>query len=372
MAIFGRNRNEEFNAKGGFSDEDEILKEEERKDRKLTKKFKDLNPKNKKKRKEPPKSWGIRERIFVLSILVITTFSAAIFAFSARENKLPNIPRFALDLSNFNFSNPFGEAVIEIGQKGRFESSDEKAKQVIALFNQEIKPVPGVYGFYVIRLEDNSSYGVSDNEKFQGASLLKLPLLILLYNKADSGDINLANRYILKNSDKVAGSGTLDDAKAGTVYTYRQLAEFMARDSDRTAYKIVKNILGETTFADFLTSQGMNDTNITTGDTTPDDMAKILQNLYQGKVVTEKSKNEIYPLLTDTIYENWITKGVPEGVRVVHKFGADLGIMADAGIVFAEKPYVLIIMSKGITQSDADKIFPEISKDVWNIEDDVK
>lgn len=366
MAIFRRNRGEEY------VDEEEILKEEERKDRKLTKKFRDLNPKNKKKRKEPPKPWGIRERIFLLSILLITTFSAAVFAFSARENKLPNIPRFAVDLSNFKFGNPFGEAVIEIGQKGHFDAGDEKAKQVVTLFNQEIKPVPGVYGFDVIRLGDGSSYGVSDSEKFQGASLLKLPLLILLYKEADSGRVNLATRYILKNSDKVIGSGPLDNIKAGTVLTYRQLAEFMGRDSDRTAYKIVKNILGDTAFAEFIKSQEMKDTNIATGDTTPDDMAKILQNLYEGKIVSEKSKDEIYSLLTDTIYENWITKGVPSGVRVVHKFGTDLGIMTDAGIVFAKKPYILIIMSKGITQSDADKIFPEISKDVWNTENDVK
>jgi hypothetical protein len=46
--------------------------------------------------------------------------------------------------------------------------------------------------------------------------------------------------------------------------------------------------------------------------------------------------------------------------------------MADAGIIFSQKPYVLVVMSKGITQLDADKVFPAISKDIYGIESGVQ
>lgn len=46
--------------------------------RKITRKLKDLNPENKKKRKEPPKPWGKKERIIVLSVLLVTTVFSAI------------------------------------------------------------------------------------------------------------------------------------------------------------------------------------------------------------------------------------------------------------------------------------------------------
>lgn len=370
MAIFGRNKEEEEFEE--FEEEKRFRKKEEREDHKLNKKFKDLAPKNKKKRKEPPKPWGLKERILVLSLLVITTLCAAVFAFSAKENKLPNIPRISFNFSGFDIGNPFGEKTIELGQPGHYKSDDEKAKEAIELFGAETKPVAGVYGFYVVRLSDQTSYGVSDNEKFQGASLLKLPLLVLLYKKADEGSINLDTKYILKNSDKVAGSGPLDSAKAGSVYTYRQLAEFMGKESDRTAYKIIKNILGDTGFNNFLNEAEMVNTSIVTGETTPRDMGGILQKLYSGKIVSDASRDEIFSYLTDTIYEKWITKGVPTGIGVVHKFGQDLGIMADAGIIMTSKPYVLVVMSKGITQADADKVFPAISKDVYEVETGVK
>ncbi len=75
MAIFGRNKDEDY------EDEDEF-EEGGREDRKLTKKFRDLKPENKKKRKEPPKPWGKKERIIVLSVLLATVIISAILSFS--------------------------------------------------------------------------------------------------------------------------------------------------------------------------------------------------------------------------------------------------------------------------------------------------
>lgn len=46
--------------------------------RKITRKLKDLKPENKKKRVEPPKPWGKKERIIVLSVLLVTTIISAI------------------------------------------------------------------------------------------------------------------------------------------------------------------------------------------------------------------------------------------------------------------------------------------------------
>lgn len=42
-------------------------------ERKITRKLKDLNPENKKKRKELPKPWGKKERILILVVFLITT-----------------------------------------------------------------------------------------------------------------------------------------------------------------------------------------------------------------------------------------------------------------------------------------------------------
>ena len=108
MAFFGRKKDEEY------EDEDEFDAEVGREDRKLTKKFRDLKPQNKKKRKEPPKPWGRKERMIVLVILLVSVIISAILALVARNNNT-----FRLDLPKFNINplNMFKEETIVVGKK---------------------------------------------------------------------------------------------------------------------------------------------------------------------------------------------------------------------------------------------------------------
>lgn len=99
MGIFGKKK---------LDEEEEIL-EEEKKDKKLSRDLKDLSPENKKKRKEPPKPWGKKERLIVLVTLLVTVLTAAILALSAREYA-PKIPKFSVP--NFDTLNIFGEKTI--------------------------------------------------------------------------------------------------------------------------------------------------------------------------------------------------------------------------------------------------------------------
>lgn len=109
MAIFKRKPDE-------YDEEDEVLEQEEKDNKKFTKKFKDLKPANRKKRKEPPKPWGKKERYFVLLVLVVTFVIAMILAISSQNNVSINLNKPSI---NFDFSklNPFHEKVIIIQKK---------------------------------------------------------------------------------------------------------------------------------------------------------------------------------------------------------------------------------------------------------------
>ena len=72
--------------------------------------------------------------------------------------------------------------------------------------------------------------------------------------------------------------------------------------------------------------------------------------------------------LTDTIYESWVPEGIPDEIDVAHKFGRELHVVNDAGIVFAEEPFVLVIVSKGVVEREADEIFPELARLVFDVE----
>jgi len=48
--------------------------------------------------------------------------------------------------------------------------------------------------------------------------------------------------------------------------------------------------------------------------------------------------------------------------------GAEIGVIADAGIVFAEKPYLLVILSEGVIETEAREVLPKISELVYQQE----
>lgn len=369
MDLFGRKKKKELEE----LEEEERLQEEETQrkisfeNKKLRKKLKDLAPENTRGRKEPVKPWGKKERIVVGSFFIITTFIATVLFLFSHGFKLPGLPR--ISLKSINLENPFGEEIIEIGQKGNGSSSDIKANNAISYFKENIKPLSGFYGFLVIRLNSGESYGVSTNSSFQGASLLKLPLMTLIYKLSDEGTINLDEKYILKESDKVPGSGVLFNETSGNSYSFRELVRLMGHDSDRTAYKIMKQVVGEDRLKEFVSEIGMEGTDIVSGKTTPTDMGIILQKLWDGKIISEESKEELLSFLTDTIYEDWIPAGISGDIEVAHKVGIDSGVVADAGIVISEHPYVLVIMSEGINRNDADIMFSEFSKEIYTIEE---
>ena len=113
MSIFGKKKEEEYD------DEDDLV-EEERADRKLTRKFKDLDPQNKKKRKEPPKPWGKKERVTVLIVMLTTLVVAGILAITARGLSSPqgiHVSSINLPKINFGELNIFKEETIEIKKK---------------------------------------------------------------------------------------------------------------------------------------------------------------------------------------------------------------------------------------------------------------
>jgi hypothetical protein len=93
---------------------------------------------------------------------------------------------------------------------------------------------------------------------------------------------------------------------------------------------------------------------------TAKDTAKMFEYIYDKEFYTK--------YLTDSIYEDRISLGVPGGVIVIHKVGTDTGVWADAGIIDGIKPFVLVILNKGVKREEAVKFVPEITKMIWRYE----
>jgi len=357
MGLFGRRKKED-------DFEDELG------GRRVSKKrFKDLNPQNRKKRKEPHKSWTKKERLLVFYIFASTILLSGILAASSRSWKLPGMPRVNLNLPSFSrdWSLLGSETIVitkQVEEVGQVEQ--EKAREVVRAFNEKTRDLSGVYGLLVIDLETGFSYGVNEDEIFQAASLVKLPVMVAVYVEVEKGNLDLDTEYVLKNSDKVGGSGSLSSETEGAVFTYRELVSLMGKQSDNTAFGVIKKVLGEQTIEEVINLIGMENISLETNETTLSDIGLFFEGLHKGDFGLEKESGDaILGSLTDTIYEAWITEGIPNDVRVAHKFGREIHVVNDAGIVFAKHPFVLVIMSKGVVEGEADEVIPGIARVVY-------
>ncbi len=315
-------------------------------------KFKDLNPKARKKRKEPVKPWGRKERVVVLVSILFTALSSLVLAFSSRDWKLPGLPRVTLPEINF-------EKTVIIENDKTLDTKNA-GQEKVAAFKTITDNLTGSYGFYYYNLEDNSEFGNLQNEKFTAASLIKLPVIAAFYSESEKGIINLTSKYTLKESDKVGGAGSLYYKPAGTVVTYKELIRLMGQQSDNTAFNIVRKLLGDKKITEQITKLGMTDTSLEDNETTPYDIGLFFQKLWHDKIISEEHKEELLEFLTDTAFEKWLKAGVPEEIRVAHKYGREVHVINDGGIIYAKEPFVLVILSKGVIDKEGDDNFPKL------------
>jgi beta-lactamase class A len=243
-----------------------------------------------------------------------------------------------------------------------------KTDQVVDKLNEATLNLSGVYGLKVIRLNNGSSYGVNDNEIFQAASLIKLPLMAAMYIRSEIGNLDLDSKYTLKNSDKVTGAGSLYGKPAGYQITYRNLIRLMGKQSDNTAFNICRKLIGDKEIDSAALKIGMDVTNVENNETSPSDVGVFFEELWNGNIMNKENKDELLGFLTDTSFENWIPEGVPGDVRVAHKVGIETHVINDAGIVYAKSPYVVVILSKGVVEREANQAFPELSKIIYEAE----
>jgi len=336
-------------------------KEEERNDKKDNSRTRRLDSKEsnngRRKKKEKHKSWGKAERVLVITILGGTALISTILAMSARSWKLPGAPR--VSIPGMNFSKTF-----------TFEGGEEINNDFLKIesqLEQSVSGLSGVYGVKVVRINSGGSYGMMEAEMFQAASLIKLPVIATVFMEAERGTLNLNSTVRLEEEDRVGGSGSLHLKEIGTKVSYRELVELMGKESDNTAFKMARRALSDAKITSTINRIGMNDTSLEENETTPNDIALFFTKLYEGDLVSSRRARELIDYMTDTVYEDWIPKGITE-VQVAHKYGREVHVVNDAGIVFSDEPFVLVIVSKGVVETEADEAIPELARIVYEYE----
>jgi beta-lactamase class A len=249
-----------------------------------------------------------------------------------------------------------------VGFKVEIKKEDD-AEEVI---NKLLGELTGDYGVYVKRLITGEELAVNQGKVFSAASVIKLPILVAYYQTVEAGKLKSEDIYVLKEKDRLEyGTGSMQNQPVGTEYSYREVARLVANESDNMASQIMLSFLDR-----MVRGWGLRQTSVKEYETTPEEMGKLFELLYQGELLNQESRTELFENLTQTVNEDRITAGVPTGVRVVHKFGSEVGVVNDCGIVYPSKAraggdYVICLLSTDVNDGEAQEVLPKISRVVW-------
>lgn len=110
-----------------------------------------------------------------------------------------------------------------------------KVNRLNQLLQAELSRFPAKAGIYVKHLTTGEEASVRGNERFNTASVMKIPVMVLAYRMAEQKQINLNDRVEIKRSDLRGGSGIFRYHDVGLNPTLRDVITQMIITSDNTA-----------------------------------------------------------------------------------------------------------------------------------------
>ena len=204
------------------------------------------------------------------------------------------------------------------------------------------------WGIFFKDLSTGKTFGVKPELRVPAASTVKVPVVLYASTLAQQGKIDLNERMdYVTDRDWRGGAGSMQyTAKDGDTFSLRELCEKAIRESDNVAWHMLERRLGKDNIAAFMTNLGGKvvypwGENVST----PEDLAVYMQAALNYAKESPFGDKLMYDLV-HTIWNTGLNRYITE-VQVAHKEGDITGVADDVGVVYADHPYILSIMSQG-------------------------
>ena len=222
----------------------------------------------------------------------------------------------------------------------------------------------GVVGYSVIDLETGARINRRGDETFPTASLIKVPILVTVYDLVAKGQLSLDDPLTVLKIDQVPGSGVIQFLHNGTVLTVQDAAWLMSTISDNTATNLLLDrIIIRRVWAK-MDSLGLTHTRVHSksflrsssvamdssvkyglGVTTPNEMARLFELMAKGKAVNPASDSAMLNILEHNTTD-FMLQRFAGGARAAHKDGETDAVRTECTLWYLRNRVVACVMSK--------------------------
>lgn len=258
---------------------------------------------------------------------------------------------------------------------------------------REIKESGAEVGLAFKDLESGKSLLIQADVMMHAASLMKVPVMIEVFRRAEQGQFQLDEKILVKNEFKSIVDGslyslTITDDSDDDIYQYidkelsiRELVHRMIMVSSNLATNILIELVDAQNVMRSLEELGAYNMRVLRGvedikayerdlnnQTDAMSMMQVMLSLSEGSACSEKACEEMVEILSQQKFRAKIPAGIPDGIRVANKTGSITRIDHDAAIVFPEerRPYVLVVLTRGIdNHEEAESLIAGLSKAIY-------
>jgi len=209
----------------------------------------------------------------------------------------------------------------------------------------------GVVGYSIHNLDAGTRLSLRGDEPFPTASLVKVPVLITLFELVERGMIGLDDKLTVLRIDKVGGAGQLQFLHDGAEITVRDAAWLMTTISDNTATNLLLDRINIRRVWARMDSLGFPRTRVHhksflrtvssvapdssakygLGVSTPNEMARVFELLVRGRAVSPRADSVMLDILAHNEDGQMLQRFVAD-LRSPHKTGADDGIRTECAV----------------------------------------
>lgn len=212
-------------------------------------------------------------------------------------------------------------------------------------------------GVYVWDYLTGNYVDINGDKQFPAASIIKVPILVEMFKRIESGNLDLYEKFKMTSYYRTGGSGYLQYRPEGADFEMNELANYMIRTSDNTATNMILSAVGGVQEMDMaLQSWGFSKTYVKTwlpdlygtNVTTPKDMATILYNADNPDFLSLENRSRIVEIMSKVKNTSLLKQGIPDEAGFIHKTG-DIGeMLGDVGVVTMPngRRYIITVMVK--------------------------
>ena len=224
----------------------------------------------------------------------------------------------------------------------------------------------GEVAIAVKHLKTGETFRHRADEPMPTASLIKLPVMVEVYQQAHEGKLKLTDPITLRKEDKVPGSGLLTaHFSEGASFPLVDAVRLMIAFSDNTATNLVVDKIGLPATAARMETLGFPNTKLHSkvykretsvfpersekfglGSTTAGEMIGLLEQLHAEKLVSPEASQAMLEHLKKCDDKEKFPRLLPAGTVIAHKTGSVNEARTDAGIIFSPSgPIVVCVLT---------------------------